>query len=62
MISSGRSDLVTGRLVTSSTLRAPSGGRFKKYRFFYLERTPRSNFTKLCVSGEHDILNIMVKV
>ena len=53
---------MTGRLVTSSNKRAPSGGRLNPYRFLYLKRIPRSNFIKLKVSTEYDILNIMVKV
>ena len=62
MILLGRSDLVTGRLMTSSNKRAPSGGRLNPYRFLYLERIPRLNFVKLKVSTKYDILNIMVKV
>ena len=58
MILSGRSDLVTGRLVTSSTVRVPSGGTLKKYRFFFLKTTPRMNFTKLSVSTKYDILKL----
>ena len=62
MVLFGRSDLVTGRLMTSSNKRAPSGGRLNPYRFLYLERIPGSNFVKLKVSTKYDILNIMVKV